>query len=122
MGATASNATPAFPEMTPQGGSILGIPVIASDAVTSGQVILADASGIAAGSDTIVLNTMAEGTIMPDTAPDSPQVAGTNVFSLWQNDATAILAERWWGAEKLRTTAVAAVSNSNSYQQGFSPP
>jgi Phage capsid family len=122
MGATATNGRPAFPQMTPQGGSILGITVIASDAVTAGQVVLVDATGIAAGSDTITLNTMAEGTIMPDSAPDSPQVAGTNVVSLWQSDLSAILAERWWTCEKLLSTAVAAVSNSNSYQQGFSPP
>jgi hypothetical protein len=108
--------------MTPHGGTILGIPVIASDAVTAGQVVLFDASGIAAGSDTVVLSTMGEGTIMPDTAPDSPQVAGTNVVSLWQSDLSALVVERWWGAEKLRSTSVAAVSNSNSYQQGFSPP
>jgi hypothetical protein len=90
--------------------------VIASDAVTAGQVILVDATGIASGSDAVVLSTMAEATIMPDTAPDSPQVAETNVVSLWQSDLSAILVERWWGAERLRTSAVAAVSNSNSYQ------
>jgi hypothetical protein len=122
MGATATNGTPAFPEMGPQGGTILNIPVIASDAVTAGQVILVDATGIAAGSDQIVLSVLQEGSIIPDTSPDSPQVASTNVVSLWQNNLSAILAERWWGAEKLRSNCVAAVSNSNSYQQGFSPP
>jgi hypothetical protein len=125
MGGTSNNAVPAFPEMAPQGGSILGIPVLTSDAITTGQVVLVDATGIAAGSDTILLNTMSEGTIMPDSAPpDSPAAitAGTNVVSLFQNDLSAIICERWWGAEKLRPSAVAAVSNSNSYQQGFSPP
>jgi hypothetical protein len=124
MGATASNATPAFPEMGPQGGTILNIPVITSDAVTAGQVILVDATAIAAGTDQIVLSVLQDGSIIPNDAPDSPQVASTNVVSLWQMNQTAILAERWWGAEKRRTNCVAAVSNSNSnsYQQGFSPP
>jgi HK97 family phage major capsid protein len=122
MGATASNGAPAFPEMGPQGGTILNIPVIASDAVTAGQVILCDATGIAAGTDQVVLSVLREGSIIPDTSPDSPQATSTNVVSLWQMNQTAILAERWWGAEKLRSTSVAAVSNSNSYQQGFSPP
>jgi hypothetical protein len=108
--------------VTPQGGSILNIPIIVSDALTAGQVVLVDATGIAAGSDTIVLNTMSEGTIMPDTAPDSPQSASTNVVSLWQSDLSAVLLERWFGIERLRSNCVAAVSNSNSYQQGFSPP
>jgi HK97 family phage major capsid protein len=125
MGATANNGTPAFPAMGPQGGEILNIPVIASDAVTAGQVVLADASGIAAGSDTVVVSTMDQGTIMPNTAPpDSPaaQSASDNVVSLWQLDHSAILVERWWGAQKLRSASVAAISNSNSYQAGFSPP
>lgn len=122
MGATGTNGAGAFLEMGPQGGTILNIPVIASDAVTAGQVILLDATGLAAGSDQIILNVMEEGTIIPDSSPDSPQVASTNVVSLWQSNLSAILCERWWGVEKLRSNCVAAVSNSNSYQQGFSPP
>jgi hypothetical protein len=122
MGATATNGAPAFENMNPQGGSILGISVIASDAVTAGQVVLVDATGVAAGSDTIALNIMSQGSIMPDSAPDSPMTGSTTVVSLWQNNLSAILAERWWGSEKVRANCVAAVSNSNSYQQGFSPP
>jgi HK97 family phage major capsid protein len=122
MGATATSGAVAFPDVGPQGGSILGIPVIASDAVTAGEVVLVDASAIAAGSDAVVISTMSEGSITPDTAPDSPQTASTNVVSLWQGDLSAILVERWWGASVLRSTAVAAISNANSYGQGFSPP
>ena len=122
MGATATNGAPAFESMTPQGGAILNIPVIASDAVTAGQVVLCDATGVAAGSDQILLSVVPDGTLIPNSAPDSPQTAATNVISLWQLNQTAILAERWWSAERLRSNCVAAVSNSNSYQQGFSPP
>jgi HK97 family phage major capsid protein len=120
-----ANGGPAFEDMTPQGGTIIGIPVIASDAVAvgvAGAVILVDANAIAAGSDTFVLTNISEGTIMPDTSPDSPVIGTTNVVSLWQSDLSALLVERWWGAEKLRAASVAALINGNSYQQGFSPP
>ena len=76
MGATSGNGSPAFENVTPQGGSIMGIPILTSDAVTAGQVVLVDATGIAAGSDTIVLNVMAEGTIMPDSAPELARGCG----------------------------------------------
>ena len=83
MGAAGSLGLGAFPDMTPQGGQILNINVIASDAVTAGQVVLVDASGIAAGTDQVVLSVMEEGTIISDSAPNSPQDASTNVVSLW---------------------------------------
>jgi hypothetical protein len=63
-----------------------------------------------------------EGSIYPDSAPDSPPLASTNVLNLWQLNQIALVVERWWGAVKLRSTAVAAISNANSYVGGFSPP
>ena len=51
----------AFPNLTPQGGSINGITVLVSDGVTAGNVILADASGIAAASGDLMLNEFSEG-------------------------------------------------------------
>jgi Phage capsid family len=120
MGVTTGGA--AFEDMSPTGGTIINIPVIVSDAAATGQVILVDASGIAAGSDAVVLSTLDQGVVMPDSAPDSPILGNTNVVSLWQSDLSALLVERWWGAEKLRAASVASLINANSYAQGFSPP
>jgi hypothetical protein len=122
MGATSTNGSPAFENMTPLGGTVCGIRVIPSDALLAGMVVLVDAGGIAAASDAIELSVLSEGSVMADTAPDSPQTASTNVQSLWQLNLTALRVERWWGAEKVRSSAVAALSNANSYQSGFSPP
>jgi hypothetical protein len=104
------------------GGDIAGIRVIASEALSTGQVVLVDAASVAANSDVIELSVLSEGSVMLDSAPDSPIVASTNVQSLWQQDLSALVAERWWSSQKLRTVSVAALTNANSYVSGFSPP
>jgi hypothetical protein len=112
----------AFPDLTPLGGSINGITVLVSDAVTAGQVILADASGIAAASGDIGLQEFTEGSLQFDSAPDSPPSASTNIVSLWQMNFVGIRVERYFVAARLRSDAVAVASNSNSYGSGNSPP
>ena len=112
----------AFPDLTPQGGSINGITVLVSDGVTAGKVVLADASGIAAGSGDVTLNEFREGMVQLDTSPDSPPSASTNFVSLWQLNLSALVVERFFVAARLRADAVAVCSNSNSYQSGNSPP
>jgi hypothetical protein len=122
MGATATNGAPAFENMGPQGGEICGVPVLASSALAAGLVVMVDANAIAGDAEQFRLDVMREGSIYPDSAPDSPPLSTTNVLNLWQLDQVALVMERWWGAAKLRSTAVAAISNSNSYVSGFSPP
>jgi hypothetical protein len=100
MGTLPNSGAPAFEDMTPQGGIILGTTVIASDALQTGQVVLVDCSGVACGSENIVLGTLSEGVIMPDTAPESPALGTSPIVSLWQSDLSAMLVERWWGATK----------------------
>ena len=112
----------AFPDLTPTGGSINGITVLVSDAVTAGQVILADASGIAAASGDLMMNDFDEGSFQGEAPADSPISSSTNFQSLWQLNLTAIVVERFFVAVRLRSDAVAVVSNSNSYQSGNSPP
>jgi HK97 family phage major capsid protein len=122
MGATSTNATPAFPELGPQGGSISQIPVVVSDACATGVVTLLDASRFAGASDPVTIENFRHANVVMDSAPDSPPVASSNVLGLWQANMTGILAERWIGIQRLRTGSVASVSNPNSWQGGFSPP
>jgi hypothetical protein len=119
---TDSKGVSAFPDLGPLGGSINQIPVLVSEGVTAGNVVLVDASGIAAASGDLVLNEFREGMIQLDSAPDSPPSASTNFVSLWQLNLTAIVVERFFVAARLRSDAVAVCSNSNSYQSGNSPP
>jgi hypothetical protein len=122
IGTTTTSGQRAFPDMTPLGGVLCGIPCLVSDAVTEGQIILADASGIAAGSGDVLLQELNEAAIEMETAPSSPPTASTNFLSLWQNNLTAIVIERWFVATRLRSNSVAVVFNSAFYRTGFSPP
>jgi hypothetical protein len=68
---TDSKGVSAFPNLGPLGGSINQIPVLVSEGVTAGNVVLVDASGIAAASGDLVLNEFREGMMQLDTTPDS---------------------------------------------------
>ena len=78
---TDSKGVSAFPDLGPLGGSINQIPVLVSEGVTAGNVVLVDASGIAAASGDLLLNEFREGMMQLDTAPDSPPSASTNFVS-----------------------------------------
>jgi hypothetical protein len=62
----------AFPGLSPLGGTLAGIPVIASDGVASNTFILIDANQVAAASDMISLDGSRQATIEMQTAPASP--------------------------------------------------
>jgi len=66
------------------GGSAGGIPILVCDEATSGEIILVDASQVAAGSDGLVLDSSTEANIHMDTAPNSPPTASSSYISLWQ--------------------------------------
>jgi hypothetical protein len=111
MGDTAGNA--AFAGMTPQGGLIGGITTLVSDGLPSNYIIVLDASQIAVGDEGLRVDVSQQATLQMDSAPDSPPVASTSLVGLWQSNLTATRLERYLGAERLRTTAVAAISNVN---------
>ena len=84
----------AFPDATWNGGSIAGIPVIVSDGVPSGSVVLVDASQVAGASETITLDSSEQASVQLDTSPDSPVSGSTNITSLWQMNLVGLKAER----------------------------
>jgi HK97 family phage major capsid protein len=103
----------AFPTMKVNGGDIAGMTVIVSDGVPSSTIILADATQIAAASETITLTSSNETTLQMDTTPDSPPIASTAYVNLWQMNWRALRAERWFGASKLSTTGVCVITSVN---------
>lgn len=119
---TNSTGEAAFPELGPMGGSISGIPVLVSDAVPVGYLILVDASRIAAAGGEVILSQIDEATLQFDDAPSSPPTAATNVQSMWQANLTGIRVERYLIAQKLTTSAVAIINNPNSYISGSGSP
>jgi HK97 family phage major capsid protein len=115
----ANNGERAFPSVTVNGGDYAGATIILTDAV-SGQIIAFDATQIAAGSTGIELDASGQATLQMDSAPDSPPTASTNMLSLWQTNNSALRATRYFGCERLRTTAVSVISSVN-YGSANSP-
>jgi hypothetical protein len=107
------NGGPAFPTMRVNGGDIAGITALVSDGVPSSSIILADATQIAAASETITLTSSNEATLEMDTAPTSPPTSSTAYVNLWQMNWQALRAERYFGAVKLSTTGVCVITSVN---------
>lgn len=103
---------PAFPDARVDGGSIGGIQIVATDEAVAGEIILVDATQVAAGQEGLTLDTATETSLNLDTPGDSPVAAGTLMTSLWQNDLAAIKAERFIGAKVLRSDAVAKITGA----------
>lgn len=110
-----------FPDMTVNGGTIDGIPVIVSNYVpsdTDGSLfILAFASEIYLSDDGIItIDISREASILMDSAPamDSTTPTGaTQLVSMFQTNSMAIRAERYVNWKKRRPQAVAYLSKVN---------
>jgi len=85
------------------------IPLLVSDAVSAGNLILFDAAQLLGSGGTVELDRSEEALLQLDTAPDSPAVAATPTLSLWQNDLVALRAERIFGITRPRTASVAVL-------------
>jgi HK97 family phage major capsid protein len=104
------NGAAAFPTATVAGGSIGGIQIIPCAEVTAGEIILVDASQVAAATEGFVLDTSNQATLEMATPGDSPPSASTFQQSLWQLNLSAVRAERYIGAKVLRSDAVAKIT------------
>jgi hypothetical protein len=109
-----SSGAPAFPNATVSGGSVIGgVPTIVCDEVTDGEIILVDASQVAAGTEGFTLDSSTEATLDLSTPGDSPPTASTAQTSLWQMDLVALKAERYIGAKLLRSDAAAKITGAS---------
>jgi len=96
-----------FPAMGPSGGEMFSVPAVVSSAVLSGQLLLIDASGIAAQLETISVSVADQASLQMSTTPDSPPGTSTVLESLWQTNKVALLARAFFGAEVIRPGSVA---------------
>lgn len=110
---------PVFPNITMEGGSLLGFPVVASENVpttgsspTDGSAIIFAKAGeiLVADDGGVNISVSNEASLQMDTAPDSPATASTVLVSLWQQNMTAIRCEREVNWLKRRSDAVAYIS------------
>lgn len=106
-----------FPDLTMQGGTLEGFPVITSQYVsqfadTAGEYIfMINASDIYVGDEGGVTVDMSDqASVQMDSAPDNPTTASTVLVSLWQRNLVGFRAERTISWSKRRSSAVAVIS------------
>lgn len=98
--------SPLFPGLNATGGSIIGVPVVTSQAVGN-QVIIAHAPSILiADENGVEIDISREASLQLDSAPTDPIDATATLTSLWQANLVALRVERWitWG--KARSNSV----------------
>jgi HK97 family phage major capsid protein/HK97 family phage prohead protease len=115
---------PVYPNITAQGGSILGIPVITSQnpglidsaavpPAGANRIILVKANEILLADDgQVLLDASREASLQMDSAPDAPPTATTVFMSLWQNNMVGLRAERWINWAKRRTGVVQWINDA----------
>ncbi|MGO4173744.1 phage major capsid protein [Bosea sp. TAF32] len=96
----------AFPALGLTGGEIAGVPVLITDALPAGHVMLIDAGGIAADIDQIQIEFSQNASIQLKNDPENAAAALTSMF---QTNAVAVRAVAYFGAERFRGSAVAVL-------------
>jgi hypothetical protein len=99
----------AFPEVAD--GRLAGSPLLVSDGVGSGLLIVFDAAQLACSALPVELDVSNEALVQLDTAPDNPPTGTTFLQSAWQLNLAELRATRYSGIKRLRDTAVAIVAN-----------
>ena len=94
----------AFPEMTPNGGRLVGVSAYTSDAIAADEVLALDASQFCADPGLIAVESASHASI---SMSDSPSGSAAPLVSLWQTGAVGLRATRWLGIERLRDGATA---------------
>ncbi|WP_421952114.1 phage major capsid protein [Pelagibacterium sp.] len=92
-----------FPELGLQGGTILDVPAMASDALDDGEMILVDGMGIGGDNEAITLEASNDTSIQFVAEPtnDSDTPTATELVSMFQTNSVAILATAWFGVARL---------------------
>lgn len=103
--------SPLFPGMTVTGGSLFGIPVVASQAVGAQIVIVHAPSILIADENGVEIDISREASVYLDSAPTDPPDATAVLTSLWQANLVGLRVERYitWG--KARSTAVDRITS-----------
>jgi len=105
---------PEFPNVTMNGGTLAGLPVITSEYVTAGYVWLVNAQDIYYGDDgDVVIDTSEHASLEMNTAPShdsTTPTASSALVSMFQTNSVAYRAERRIDWMRRRDSAVAGIS------------
>lgn len=106
---------PEFPTITPTGGSFMGYPVIASEAVPAGSdgalIIFVNQPDVFLSEEGLVIDVSREASLQMDTTPDDPTTASTVMVSLWQKNLIGLRAERFINWKRRRDGAVGLIES-----------
>lgn len=100
-----------FPNLTPTGGTLLGLPAIVSPAVPAGTIILVDVGGFVGDIIGIEIDRNEHAAVEMSTTPSDPPNASTILTSMWQLNLVGLLVSAEFGLERIRESAVAVISS-----------
>lgn len=101
---------PLFNGVTPQGGSLWGIPIVATQSAGT-TIALIDAQGILVADDGgVSIDVSREASVQMDSAPDDPPTASTVFVSAFQQNLVLLRAERFVTWKRARTASVKYVA------------
>jgi HK97 family phage major capsid protein len=113
---------PLYPTIDVNGGTLFGLPVIASENIPSTDgspadgvpIILVKQRDILLADDgQVTIDASQEASLQMDTSPDSPTTGSTNLVSLWQQGMLGIKAEREINWVKRRSTSVGLITSAH---------
>jgi HK97 family phage prohead protease len=105
-----------FPSMSPTGGTVYGMPVIASDYVPAAVVVLVNASDVFLGDEGgFQVDTSQEASLEMSDAPtgDAGAPTATSLVSMFQTNSVAVRAERIINWMRARTQSVAYLTSAD---------
>jgi len=105
-----------YPNIGPRGGSLEGVPVITSQYVPAGTIILVAADQVYLADDgQVVIDASREASLemLDNPTNSSAPPTATSLVSLWQTNSIGIKAERFINWQKRRAQAVALVTGAN---------
>lgn len=104
--ALTTNGVLVNPGLTAKGGTLLGVPVVTSQAAGSVVALVHAPSILFADDGGVSIDVSREATVEMNTAPTSPITASSVYVSLWQANLIGLRAERFINWKRARTTAV----------------
>ncbi|ESQ76915.1 phage major capsid protein [Asticcacaulis sp. YBE204] len=112
MSPDVANGLSLFPDlgegMTPQGGELLGLPAMVSNAIPAGTLRLVNGAAVAAGLGDFSLDSSGQASIQMN---DTPSLGADGVLtSMWQTNSVAMKAVIDFAARRTRTDAVAQIT------------
>ncbi len=101
-----------FPGVGRDGGSILGIPIVVTNAVSNRIVLVHAPSILFADDGGVNIDVSREASLQMDNAPTNPTDATTVLVSLWQRNLIGLRAERFITWKRARTGSVRVITGA----------